>query len=222
MTCDSANSCDLGAYLRVLSKGHHPTDEPLPTMVITRVSQLPMQTSQVGGGTDLENQRDHPDIPLPEGLPEEGDLLVPNDQPDALTLSIEVEHSPEKDSNHLQPPDGTREEFSDASSCNYSTGCATRTMFSKRRAQSGKRMENSSDSDNDDDGDFNDDLDAAYDSDLDSIFSNSETKSHARKMRKWQFMAKGRFEKMLLDCIVNTGRCRNYNSLFTCVTNCLI
>lgn len=83
-------------------------------------------------------------------------------------------------------------------------------------------MENSSDSDNDDDGDFNDDLDAAYDSDLDSIFSNSETKGHARKMRKWQSMAKGRFEKMLLDCIVNTGRCRNYNSFFRCVTNFLI
>lgn len=226
MTCDGANSCDLGAYLRVLSKGYHPTDEHLPTLVITRLSHLPTQTSQDDDKIDLENQRDNAGI----SVPEERGVLVPNDQSNAITPSVEVEHSSGEDANHsqpadkdhLQPPDGTHEDFSDTSSCNYSTGCGLRTMFSKRRVRSGKRMENSSDSDNDDDGGFNDDSDAAYDSDLDSIFSNSDIKAHAKKMRKWNAMAKGRFENMLLDCIVNTGRCLNKDSVYSSVTNCLI
>lgn len=218
MTCDGANSCDLSAYLRVLSKGYHPTDESLPTVVITRLSHLPTQTSQDDDRFDLGNEREKAGI----SLPEDGGPLVPNDQSDAITANPKVEHTSEEASNRLQLPDGTHEEFSDASSCNYSTGCGTRTMFSKSRVRSGKRMENSSDSDNDNDGDFNDDLDAAYDSDLDSIFSNSDTKSHARKMRTWSTMAKGRFEKMLLDCIVNTGRYRNRDAVDGCVINYLM
>lgn len=78
--------------------------------------------------------------------------------------------------------------------------------------QSGKGIESTDDSENDADGGFNDDLDTPYDSDLDSIFSKSETKTHARKMRKWKTLANGRFEKMLLDCIVNTGQDRNKDS----------
>ncbi|KAK4068307.1 uncharacterized protein Triagg1_7550 [Trichoderma aggressivum f. europaeum] len=67
-------------------------------------------------------------------------------------------------------------------------------------------------------GEYNDDSDAddakdphnadddVYDSDLDSQRSqpNRTKREHHKKMREWRSKATTRFEKMLLDCIVNT------------------
>jgi hypothetical protein len=46
-----------------------------------------------------------------------------------------------------------------------------------------------------------------FDSDLESVVSDVGKAAHAKKMRRWKSLARDKFEKMLLDCIVNTGRC---------------
>ncbi|KAK0715385.1 P-loop containing nucleoside triphosphate hydrolase protein [Lasiosphaeris hirsuta] len=43
-----------------------------------------------------------------------------------------------------------------------------------------------------------------FDSDLESEIGDVGKATHAKKMRKWKSLAKGKFEKMLLECIVNT------------------
>ncbi|KAK4445737.1 spastin [Podospora aff. communis PSN243] len=43
-----------------------------------------------------------------------------------------------------------------------------------------------------------------FDSDLESEIGDVGKAAHNKKMRKWKSLAKGQFEKMLLECIVNT------------------
>jgi hypothetical protein len=60
----------------------------------------------------------------------------------------------------------------------------------------------------DDDKPAHDPNDEAYDSDLVTEASGEIriVREHAKKMRKWRALATGRFENMLLECIVNIGR----------------
>ena len=60
----------------------------------------------------------------------------------------------------------------------------------------------------DDDKPAHDPNDEAYDSDLVTEASGEVrvVREHAKKMRKWRALASGRFETMLLECIVNIGR----------------
>lgn len=93
---------------------------------------------------------------------------------------------------------------SDVSSCNYQGIQRPRQTFPGRSSAS--RVD---DSDSDEDGNGyggTGDGDAVYDSDLDSEPSEPGRMSHAKKMRRWKSFARGRFEKMLLECIVNTDR----------------
>lgn len=59
-----------------------------------------------------------------------------------------------------------------------------------------------------DDKPAHDPNDEAYDSDLVTEASGEVrvVREHAKKMRKWRAQASGRFETMLLECIVNIGR----------------
>jgi hypothetical protein len=93
---------------------------------------------------------------------------------------------------------------SDASSCNYQTD---RYQRSPQRRPAPKNMgDNSSDSEGNavDDYDFNDGG-GVYDSDLESDNSDTGRLSYDKNMRRWKSLARTRFEKMLLGCIVNTG-----------------
>ncbi|KAL0944757.1 spastin [Colletotrichum truncatum] len=88
-------------------------------------------------------------------------------------------------------------------------------MASSRRMQSRKGIESSSDSEDDENGSYNDELNTVYDSDLDSSLGRTDWNSHSHKMRKWKSLANGRFEKMLLDCIVNTDNIApDYQDIF--------
>ncbi|KAK2007332.1 AAA-domain-containing protein [Colletotrichum eremochloae] len=201
MTCDSASSCDLGVYLLALSVHNHSNNESPPTALDTEVLQLPTQASRATDQIDLtSNQQDVPTI----SLPEEGAPVKSDDQSDEITVRVEYEQPSGEDTHHLQPADEINDEFSDASSCNYPTLCQTRRTG--RRVQSGEGIGNATDSEDDDDGGYHNDSGAAYDSDLESVLSKSDRKNHAQKMRKWRTLATGRFEKMLLDCIVNTDK----------------
>jgi hypothetical protein len=122
-----------------------------------------------------------------------------------------------RDAKHRSPDNGTvgEEKFgrllvtndadscSDASSCNYQTDQYQRTP---RRPTPRDMGDNSSDSEgNGGDDDVFNDGGGVYDSDLESDTSDPGRLSHEKKMRKWRSLARSRFEKMLLACIVNTG-----------------
>lgn len=47
-----------------------------------------------------------------------------------------------------------------------------------------------------------------YDSDLESTVGDVGMAAHAKKMRRYKALARDKFERMLLDCIVNTGEYR--------------
>jgi len=44
------------------------------------------------------------------------------------------------------------------------------------------------------------------DNDLESSNSDLAKPTHAKKMKKWKSLTRDKFEKMLLECIVNTGK----------------
>ncbi|PKS07998.1 hypothetical protein jhhlp_006610 [Lomentospora prolificans] len=54
-----------------------------------------------------------------------------------------------------------------------------------------------------------------YDSDLESVVGDVGQAAHAKKMRRYKALARDKFEKMLLDCIVNTENIKdNYEDMF--------
>nr|XP_036579321.1 spastin [Colletotrichum truncatum]KAF6786868.1 spastin [Colletotrichum truncatum] len=203
MTCDSASPCDLAAYLRALSMHSQSVDDYVPTILDTQApSQLSTQASSSDGDTDLASEQQY---------------YKRHDQSDEdeAIVHVEGEHSLGEDNHHLQPADEILAGYSDASSCNFQTHCRNREMASSRRMQSRKGIESSSDSEDDENGSYNDELNTVYDSDLDSSLGRTDWNSHSHKMRKWKSLANGRFEKMLLDCIVNTDNIApDYQDIF--------
>lgn len=58
-----------------------------------------------------------------------------------------------------------------------------------------------------------------FDSDLESAISDLGKAAHAKKMRKWKSLARDKFEKMLIECIVNTGRLDTHETCQICSSN---
>ncbi|KAI5925988.1 P-loop containing nucleoside triphosphate hydrolase protein [Camillea tinctor] len=75
-------------------------------------------------------------------------------------------------------------------------------------AKRGDNGDNSGSSNGNNGRHLGDPNDETYDSDLVSEASRDEyiVREHAKKARKWRALASGRFETMLLECIVNTDR----------------
>lgn len=130
-------------------------------------------------------------------------LVLPKEETEESKATIQDGENPPGDSKgtgRLVLADG--DSCSDASFCDYRRTNRPPRSATQDRASKGMRNDSS-----DEDGDYdrNDDG-VGWDSDLDSQCSDPGKLSHAKKMRRWASLAKGRFEKMLLDCIVNTGK----------------
>ncbi|KAK1691447.1 P-loop containing nucleoside triphosphate hydrolase protein [Colletotrichum godetiae] len=181
----------------------HPIDVPVyPEPVGQRSSQLPTQTPGKNQETDLTKQQQDPK--KHEQSDERG-----------FTAQVEGEHSSEEDDNHLHTDPVILAEVPDSSICNHPSYLKNRNSHSSHRLQSGKPIGGNGNSEDDEDVDDDEEHLNVYDSDLDSILGSATQHSHSRKMRKWKSLVKGRFEKMLLDCIVNTDNIApNYRDVF--------
>jgi hypothetical protein len=133
------------------------------------------------------------------GAPE---LILSLESPDESTA---VERSENNDSErggagHLQVSEAVDDCCSEGESCNCKYDQHSRALIPQEKS---KMDEELIDSDEDRQRFDGEDI---YDSDLDSDDPDASKVSHAKKMRKWKLMAKSKFEKMFLECIVNTGK----------------
>ncbi|KAK1726892.1 hypothetical protein CaCOL14_006484 [Colletotrichum acutatum] len=203
MTRDSARACDLNVYFAALKLQSQPTSAHVSSVPVEeRSSQLSTQTLGTNQETSLTDQQQDPK------------QIDQSDERD-LTARFEGEHSSAEDNHYLQPGHELLAEVSDSSSHNPPTYCRNQSFLSGLGLRSRKLIGSNSDSENDEDVDGNVEQDNVYDSDLDSTLGSTGQQNHARKMRKWKGLAKGRFERMLLDCIVNTDNIApNYRDIF--------
>ncbi|KXH40627.1 spastin [Colletotrichum simmondsii] len=203
MTRDSARPCDLNVYFAALKLQSQPTVALTSSVPIGEISsQVSKQTLGANQETSLTDQQQNP---------QQSDQSGERD----LTSRSKSEHSTVEDNHYLQPGHELLAEVSDSSSYNPPTYCRNQSFLSGLRLRSGKLIESNSDSENDEDVDGNVERNDVYDSDLDSTLGSTDQQNHARRMRKWRGFAKGRFERMLLDCIVNTDNIApNYQEIF--------
>lgn len=216
MICDSAGSCDLSVYLKALGMHGHPNNGSAPTVLATETPYVLADNIDSNDGINLADQHQaNPSIPLPEE--HEDQALNPDGQPLKVTAHTKSEEFSNEDANSLQYAEKKDEELTDVSSCNDPSECRPFEMFQGRPAYSGKFIGNMTDSE-DDDRDSNDRIDTASETELDPASHEPDREKHAHKKRKWKALAKGQFERMLLDCIVNTGK-HNYKYDFHVVNN---
>jgi hypothetical protein len=203
MTPRNGGSCNAKAYRDVVDRHNHTPNGSLKTLHINQIPTVLITRnpahSEVADGEALEEFKDAPTLNLPTSI--DSPLLEQN----VGNLAGHQRHDSSGENSTWLANADINEYCSDASSCNYQKDHRlSRTLFRGQSRPSGMK-ENDSDSDDNGSAYHDDDMQYAWDSDLESVSSEPDRMTHAKKMRKWKSLARGRFEKMLLDCIVNTG-----------------
>lgn len=191
MTKKQAETCRLDDYRRSLADQDH---------LIQSTRQCIPSETQLQNVDVLVNKSEGLNVTPDNKAVRQIPILILPEESQASLLDTETRPGDLKGTGRLVLADG--DSCSDASFCDYSA--SYRPPKISPRGRSSSRMED----DSSDDGECDDrgDDEIGYDSDLESLSSDPGKLSHAKKMRRWASLAKGRFEKMLLDCIVNTGK----------------
>ncbi|KAI2464320.1 P-loop containing nucleoside triphosphate hydrolase protein [Annulohypoxylon bovei var. microspora] len=190
-TDGTANACSVDRYRRVIQQSY--SHEQVDVSVTPKTDHEHGNSRETSATTKTVNE-------VQEGSKEK--------------LEGSPSHEEEMDEKkYLYISDSSSSEMSHSLSGRKKNRSPKKFRSCKRTANQCRRMSNSDSCDSDEECHASDTSDDCLDSEPDTKEPGRQT--HEHKMKKWKTLARGKFEEMLLECIVNTDKIpENYENIF--------